>query len=55
MQNAMMDGVELADLIQEGSNGLCIAVDRIIWPTIIEAEDTEQILKSLLSNNGIYL
>ena len=41
--------MDITDLIQEGSNGLCIAVDRIIWPTIIEAEDPEQRLKSFLS------
>jgi RNA polymerase sigma factor (sigma-70 family) len=37
------------DLIQEGSNGLCAAVDKIIWDTIREAEDPEQRLKSFLS------
>ena len=41
--------MDITDLIQEGSNGLCIAVDRIIWPTITEAEDPEQRLKSFLS------
>ena len=41
--------MDITDLIQEGSNGLSIAVDRIIWPTIVEAEDPEQRLKSFLS------
>ena len=37
------------DLIQEGNKNLTIAVDRIIWDTIYEAEDPEQRLKSFLS------
>ena len=37
------------DLIQEGNKNLTIAVDKIIWETIYEAEDPEQRLKSFLS------
>ena len=37
------------DLIQEGNYGLCAAVDRIDWDTILEAEDQEKRLKSFLS------
>ena len=37
------------DLIQEGNKNLTIAVDKIVWDTIYEAEDPEQRLKSFLS------
>jgi len=37
------------DLIQEANKNLIIAVDKIIWDTIYEAEDPEQRLKSFLS------
>ena len=37
------------DLIQEANKNLVIAVDKIIWETIYEAEDPEQRLKSFLS------
>lgn len=37
------------DLIQEGNKNLTIAVDKIIWKTIYEADDPEQRLKSFLS------
>ena len=37
------------DLIQEGNKNLVIAVDKIDWQTIYEAEDPEQRLKSFLS------
>ena len=37
------------DLIQEANKNLVIAVDKIIWDTIYEAEDPEQRLKSFLS------
>ena len=37
------------DLIQEGNKNLVIAVDKIVWDTIYEAEDPEQRLKSFLS------
>ena len=37
------------DFIQEGSYGLCAAVDRIDWYTVLEAEDKEKRLKSFLS------
>ena len=37
------------DLIQEGNLNLTVAVDKIIWETIYEAEDPEQRLKSFLS------
>ena len=37
------------DLIQEGSNGLIAAVDKIIWENIIESEDPEKTIKSFFS------
>ena len=37
------------DLIQEANKNLVIAVDKIMWETIYEAEDPEQRLKSFLS------
>ena len=37
------------DFIQEGNYGLCAAVDRVNWDTILEAEDPEKRLKSFLS------
>ena len=37
------------DLIQEANKNLVIAVDKIIWDTIYEADDPEQRLKSFLS------
>ena len=37
------------DLIQEANKNLVIAVDKIIWDTIYEADDPEQRLKSVLS------
>ena len=37
------------DFIQEGNYGLCAAVDRIDWNTILEAEDQEKTMKSFLS------
>jgi len=37
------------DLIQEGNLNLVIAVDKIVWKTIYEAEDPEKRLKSFLS------
>ena len=39
----------VVDMIQEGSVGLIKAVDKIIWPTIYEAEDPEKRLKSFLA------
>ena len=41
--------MSINDLIQEGNYGLCAAVDRINWDTILEAEDQEKRLKSFLS------
>lgn len=41
--------MSINDLIQEGNAGLIAAVDRIDWPTIMEAEDQEQRLKSFLA------
>ena len=41
--------MSINDLIQEGNYGLCAAVDRIDWDTILEAEDQEKRLKSFLS------
>ena len=37
------------DLIQEANKNLVIAVDKIMWDTIYEADDPEQRLKSFLS------
>ena len=37
------------DLIQEANKNLIIAVDKIVWDTIYEANDPEQRLKSFLS------
>tara|TARA_R100001591_G_scaffold13408_2_gene19440 strand:+ start:457 stop:1212 length:756 start_codon:yes stop_codon:yes gene_type:complete len=37
------------DLIQEANKNLVIAVDKIVWDTIYEADDPEQRLKSFLS------
>ena len=37
------------DLIQEANKNLIIAVDKIVWDTIYEADDPEQRLKSFLS------
>ena len=39
----------VVDMIQEGSVGLIKAVDKIIWPTIFEAEDPDKRLKSFLA------
>ena len=41
--------MSILDLIQEGNINLIIAVDKIIWETIYEAEDPEKRLKSFLS------
>ena len=41
--------MSIMDLLQEGNAGLTLAVDRIIWETILEAEDREKRLKSFLS------
>lgn len=41
--------MNINDLIQEGHIGLIQAIDRIDWPTIMEAEDPEQRLKSFLA------
>tara|TARA_R100001594_G_scaffold32596_1_gene60631 strand:+ start:487 stop:1242 length:756 start_codon:yes stop_codon:yes gene_type:complete len=41
--------MSINDLIQEGNAGLTLAADRIIWETILEAEDQEKRLKSFLS------
>ena len=41
--------MSILDLIQEGNINLTIAVDKIIWETIYEAEDPEKRLKSFLS------
>tara|TARA_R110002020_G_scaffold399_3_gene2042 strand:- start:10 stop:765 length:756 start_codon:yes stop_codon:yes gene_type:complete len=37
------------DLIQEGTAGLIAAVDRIIWPQILDSEDPEKTIKSFFS------
>ena len=39
----------ITDLIQEGSAGLIAAVDRIIWPQIMNSEDPEKTIKSFFS------
>ena len=36
------------DFIQEGNYGLCAAVDRIDWDTILASEDREKTMKSFL-------
>ena len=41
--------MSINDLIQEGNYGLCAAVDKVNWDTILEAEDQEKRLKSFLS------
>ena len=41
--------MSINDLIQEGNYGLCAAVDRIDWDTVLAAEDQERRLKSFLS------
>jgi len=41
--------MSILDLIQEGNLNLTIAVDKIVWETIYEAEDPEKRLKSFLS------
>ena len=41
--------MSIMDFIQEGNHGLCAAVDRINWDTILEAEDKEKTMKSFLS------
>ena len=39
----------VTDMIQEGHVGLIKAVDKIIWETVLEAEDPERRLKSFLA------
>ena len=41
--------MSINDIIQEGNAGLTLAVDRIIWETILESEDQEKTIKSFLS------
>jgi RNA polymerase sigma factor (sigma-70 family) len=41
--------MDITDLIQDGSRGLIAAVDKIVWSTVLEAEDPEKRLKSFLS------
>jgi len=41
--------MDITDLIQDGSRGLIAAVDKIVWNTVLEAEDPEKRLKSFLS------
>ena len=47
--------MSINDLIQEGNYGLCAAVDRIDWDTVLEAEDQEKRLKSFLSKYSFNL
>jgi len=41
--------MSINDLIQEGSKGLTLAVDKIIWGTITSSDDPEKTIKSFLS------
>ena len=41
--------LSINDLLQEGSIGLTLAVDKIIWETILESDDKEKTIKSFLS------
>ena len=41
--------MSIMDFIQEGNYGLCAAVDRIDWDTILVSEDKEKTMKSFLS------
>ena len=41
--------MSIMDFIQEGNYGLCAAVDRVDWDTILAAEDKEKTMKSFLS------
>ena len=41
--------MSIMDFIQEGNYGLCAAVDRIDWDTVLNSEDKEKTLKSFLS------
>ena len=41
--------MSIMDFIQEGNYGLCAAVNRIDWDTILAAEDKEKTMKSFLS------
>ena len=41
--------MSIMDFIQEGNYGLCAAVDRIDWDTILVSENKEKTMKSFLS------
>tara|TARA_Y100001938_G_scaffold139857_1_gene207278 strand:- start:59 stop:814 length:756 start_codon:yes stop_codon:yes gene_type:complete len=41
--------MSIMDFIQEGNYGLCAAIDRIDWDTLLNSEDKEKTLKSFLS------
>ena len=41
--------MSINDIIQEGNAGLTVAVDRIVWDTILASDDQEKTLKSFLS------
>ena len=41
--------MSILDLIQEGSKGLTIAVDKITWETVEKSDDQEKTLKSFFS------
>ena len=41
--------MSILDILQEGYVGLIKATDKIVWETILEAEDQEKRLKSFLS------
>ena len=41
--------MSIMDFIQEGNYGLCAAVDRVDWDTILNSENKEKTMKSFLS------
>ena len=41
--------LSINDLIQEGSKGLTLAVDKLEWDKLIDSEDIEKTLKSFFS------
>ena len=47
--------LSINDLIQIGSEGLIVAVDRLDWSRLNESEDIEKTLKSFLSKRKILM
>ena len=41
--------LDITDLIQAGSKGLIMAIDKIEWTTITDSDDPEKTIKSFLS------